>query len=58
MLKLKTAAAGDASFTVHPLMSQDHAAPAGGEMMESQSVSVRKELESTPSKIPVSQKQK
>ncbi|RXN14527.1 cytoplasmic dynein 2 heavy chain 1-like protein [Labeo rohita] len=55
MPKPKTAVAGS-SLGPYPLMSHDYAAPASEEMMETQSVSVRRPLESTPTKIPVPQK--
>lgn len=55
MPKPKTAAAGDASLSVH-LLSHDYAAPANEEMMETQLVSARRPMDSTPTKIPVPQK--
>ncbi len=55
MPKPKTAAADDASLGAHALMSHDYAAPAREEMA-TQSVSVRRPLESTPTKIPVPKK--
>ncbi|KAL1250477.1 hypothetical protein QQF64_018273 [Cirrhinus molitorella] len=56
MPKPKTVAAGVASLGVLPLMSHDYASPANEEMMETQSVTVRRPLESTPTKLPVPQK--